>query len=180
MNNGQPTNQDDTQFFVAGTGDVSSENNSIELESNPDLGNPEQSQGADGVNRDTRDLGKIAINPSETIPPFVDRNEQGDTRGGHAAFPGLGEIVNLKMPPGSKNDNGETPSFEGPDGLSARTGKIETAKKLNVPGIRAIDNTITKLYQNDEAADFFEHVCDLREENLLNSYDRKIGEDEAA
>lgn len=53
--------------------------------------------------------------------------------------------------------------------------EIKTAGTLSDKAVQAIDNAVDKFSENGKAADFYNVVRDYMEDNLKNSYNRKLG-----
>lgn len=167
MDYGQPVNTPNQEpFFTAGAGNA------------PETVNTDKSNSLTSeayiAERDPKNLGNVAIaSSSEQAPTTTELPPENQSPNEMPNKQGLGQIINLEMPPGSEQtpeDNTEkAPTFD--------RASISTSKKLSRAGLRAIDSVTSKLSKDGDVYDFYEEIRGengLVEANLENSYNRKL------
>lgn len=88
--------------------------------------------------------------------------------------------INLEAPPAPEDIpfspvlEESTVQKENPETIEEKTVGIKTAEHLNESGIRAIEKATQKLNQDGNIADFYTRARDMMEQNLENSYGRKL------
>lgn len=170
-------------FFTTGAGTQSEDINTFESENNLDTTNL-QAAWDTTPQRDPRSVGGSALNSiniANTLPAPGDFGSipmPGDAQhDAHnrlmteptALIPKLGEIIELE--PATPPTTPETPSTQD---STLPTPEIKTTEHLSDHGIKEIDAAISKLNQDGNIADFYDKARAMMEENLENSYNRKL------
>ena len=164
--NPQSVNPESEQaFFTAGAGVNSESANNVNPENNLDLTNQAINWNETTVAKH-QNLGNRAIFSPESpeSPKSLEENEKVPT--------GLGEVVNLEMPPSFEPLAQAQPDLATPKAPFERKA-IRTTEKLEPSGIREVDNIINKLSQDGDAATFYTSARDMMEANMENSYGDK-------
>lgn len=124
--------------------------------------------------------------PTTTELPMPDPNRSPAQQANYGKpTPELGQVVSLEMPPGVSPE--QTSNHPEPQSSSSATNEpqgapstptshpsIKTTNRLNEHGVKNIDDAISKLGQDGNIADFYDLARDMMEENLENSYQRKL------
>lgn len=134
------------------------------------------------------------INPAPATPQTIDMPMPTAAPEVHLGYsrdplqannsPELGRVVNLEMPPGTSPEQASDDQITQPsapvssekDAPQASAGRhaIRTTDRLNEGGIKNIDDAINKLNQDGNISDFYDLARNMMEENLENSYQRKL------
>ena len=170
MDNGQPIKQDNTQpFFATNT-------ESLDFNNQDNQGDFTDKPLDNNIEYDSRNLGNTAIASSGNISSSVTDNNEAVL-----PMPGeeekMGQVVNLEMPPNSANEVSVNTKEKDPveAALSPNVKlEVKTTERLSHGGIKAVDDAIDKFAQDNNPTEFYETVRDLMEENLDNSYNRKL------
>ncbi len=148
MDYGQPVNTPNQEpFFTAGVG-----NDKETL--NPDKDNS-LTVGTYAPERDPKNIGNAAISSSEQAS-LMSETSMNQAPGETSDDQALGQFVNLEMPPNTVN----------PD-MTTQTGdstSVEVTDKPKETGIKAAKIAGDKLNQDGNAADFYNKIQDLREQ----------------
>lgn len=178
---GQPIPQD---FFTAGSGTNNEEINNFEPENN--LASTNSQAGWDALTEAypgaNQQLGQQAIQ-SIDFPQAASQSAN--------AAPNLGEVVTLDMPPAKKDaplvmvsdqssldpiqatqitEDSHSDQLNTPEDRS----KIKTSDTLSDDAIEAMRRAEKKLEQDGDIVNFYDFIRDSMEDNLKNSYNRKL------
>ena len=177
MDNGQTTPINPNPFFTDGVG-----NNPVA--NNPDLQNGLNTESDtlknQPIERDIRGIGNMTGNvafgqPNQLnaeIPTMSPENQTG-----------MGEVVNLEMPPGMEANAEvptlvETPDAPASDGMSYNADNIVVAKeKLPKSGIREVDISISNFDKDHDIAKFYETTHGMRETYLEKMRGKELGQE---
>lgn len=109
--------------------------------------------------RDNRNIGNIAINSPE-LPK--DLEEQ--VLPGGETLPEMGEVVQIDAAPNdaSSKNSSKIVKFD--------VKRIKTGEMLGAEGVDMVNESINKLGQDKNVADFYDNVRAMMEANLINSY----------
>ena len=157
--------------------------NNVEANDNLDLSNPETNWDQPiSTEHDKRAIGNSALNPVElSMPPSVPE-----------ATPPLGEITEHSLQPeaapkiyqpasdqNAMDKESDTNIIE--EAISSSLESVKTTDRLSEESVKATDDFINKFEKGEiELSDFYDSSRDAMENNLNNSYNRKLGEKEAA
>ena len=157
--------------------------NNVEANDNLDLSNPETSwEQPIPTEHDKKAIGSSALNPVElSMPPSTQE-----------ITPPLGEITEHSLQPeaapriyqsateqSSMNKESDTNIIE--EAISPSLESVKTTDRLSEESVKATDDFINKFEKGEiELSDFYDSSRDAMENNLNNSYNRKLGEKEAA
>lgn len=148
-----------------GAGTNSADTDNFGAENNQDRASKDILQANPLADRDLRNMGGSAIDSAEASS----RQEES------APSPELGKIINLAMPPGAKQDNpSKTAKKADIIEFSLNYNVIKTKEHLEEAAIKEIDNSITRLKQTGNVADFYDAARNAMEANVDNSYERKL------
>lgn len=175
MDQGQPKKQSGTgsyqPFFTAGAGTNSENLNSFESENNLDLSN----QAADwqlSRENNPRELGNKVIDASDQIGNTdINTAETPDQPGEESKEVALNPRL---MPPDSNLDQTSTSDNATDIDLLIDDVKIKTTEMLNKESVRFIDSEIGQLSKDGNIESFYDKMRNKMEENLENSYGRKL------
>ena len=162
MDYGQSVNsQNQPEFFSAGVGTNQEDLNNFEAENNLESGNQQADWGITR-DRDTRNIGNIAINTPE-LPKGIEQQMMPDGE----EIPDFDVAVAEVEPPIDAN---VTNINEEQQKVKFDQRKIRTKDTLDAEGIGEMQNVINKLSQDGNVADFYDVARDMMETNLVNSY----------
>ena len=162
MDYGQQVQDDNLERFptssLAGEGDISGAEN---LSENPQSWDVK-------TERDPRSIGENVLKFPEQLGPDNSPEAQDPQA--------LGQVINLEMPPGveASVDTKAGNPIEASLNPQLTEVKIKTTNRLTPESVKAIDESVEKFEQDGKVADFYSSVRDRMEENLDNSYGRKL------
>ena len=168
MDYGHATQTNNDTFFTDGVGMQAKNTDDIEVKDNLDLSNKsiswdESEPGEPNKNKNSQEIDNPQIKTQESLASRGPDSSNGVQ---------LGEIVDLKMPPGSGDKHTDDAKII--EASFNRTAFRTTGDKLNIDAIKELDAEISKLNQTGNISDFYNHAREAMEANIDNSYGRKL------
>lgn len=177
----QPSN-DVQDFFTTGAGTNDESLNNFQAEDNLDLGNSAANWGTAPAEHDQQKIGSEAIGaainaaatPINSATNSIDTPPMPPAELEQPSIPELGKVTSLEVVPSqpSEEQNLNTEATEGANTPSLKF--VETKESLNKEGVVALNQSVAKFNADGDAAGFYKEIRDAMENNLDNSYNRKL------